>query len=97
MGYQKEALKGITFIGLIRVVTRLLSFIKTIIIARILSPYQFGAFGIATLVLVFAEILTETGVNTFLIQEKEEINEYIDTSWLVSIIRGFIIFLIILF
>jgi len=97
MGYQKEALKGVTFIGLIRVVTRLLSLIKTIIIARILSPYQFGAFGIATLVLVFAEILTETGVNTFLIQEKEEINEYIDTSWFVSIVRGFIIFLIIVF
>ncbi|MEK7060904.1 MAG: oligosaccharide flippase family protein, partial [Patescibacteria group bacterium] len=54
-------------------------------------------FGIATLVLVFAEIITETGVNTFLIQNKEKTYKYIDTSWLVSILRGVIIFSLILF
>lgn len=92
MGYKKEALKGFSWIGAIRLATRSLSFIKNIIIARVLSPYQFGAFGIATLVLVFAEIATETGVNTFLIQNKEDTNKYINTSWIVSIIRGFLIF-----
>jgi len=96
MGYTKEALRGITFIGLIRVVTRVLSLVKTIVIARILSPYQFGLFGIATLVLVFVEILTETGVNIFLVQKKENIDKYIDTSWIVSIIRGGIISIVIL-
>lgn len=96
MGYTKEALKGITFVGLIRVATRILSFVKTIVIARILSPYQFGVFGIATLVLVFVEILTETGVNIFLVQKKDNIDKYIDTSWIVSIIRGGFISLVIL-
>jgi len=95
MGYTKEAVRGITFIGLIRVITRLLSFIKTVIIARILSPYQFGLFGIATLVLVFVEILTETGVNIFLVQKRNNIDEYINTAFIVSIIRGFVIGLII--
>ena len=65
---------------------------KEFIIARILSPYQFGAFGIATLVLVFAEILTETGINTFLIQNKDNTDKYINTSWVVSIVRGIAIF-----
>lgn len=96
MGYTKEALKGVAFIGSIRIVTRLLSFLKTIVIARVLSPYQFGLFSVATLVLVFIEILTETGVNIFLVQKKENIDKYIDTSWIVSIIRGFTISLIIL-
>ncbi len=96
MGYTKEAIKGVTFIGLIRVSTRILSFVKTIIIARVLSPYQFGLFGIATLVLVFVEILTETGVNIFLVQKKDNIDKYINTSWIVSIIRGTIIALVIL-
>lgn len=91
MGYTKEAIRGITFIGLIRIFTRILSFLKTIVIARILSPYEFGLFGIATLVLVFVEILTETGVNIFLVQKKGNIDKYIDTSWLVSIARGGII------
>lgn len=96
MGYTKQAIKGFSWISGIRVITRTLSLLKNVIIARILSPYQFGSFGIATLVLVFAEIVTETGVNTFLIQNKEDTNKYIDTSWLVSIIRGVIIFSLII-
>lgn len=96
MGYTKQAIKGFSFLAGVRVAIRFLSLGKNVVIARILSPYQFGAFGIATLVLVFAEIVTETGVNTFLIQNKEGANKYIDTSWLVSIIRGVIIFLLII-
>ncbi len=91
MGYTGKALKGVTWVGLIRVVTRFLSFAKILIIARVLSPSQFGAFGIATLVLVFAEIVTETGINIFLVQKKGDIDKYINTAFTVSLIRGIII------
>lgn len=96
MGYTKQAIKGFSWTAGVRIITRVLSLVKNVIIARILSPYQFGAFGIATLVLVFAEIVTETGINTFLIQNKEDTDKYINTSWLVSITRGAIIFLVII-
>jgi O-antigen/teichoic acid export membrane protein len=58
------------------------------VIARILSPAQFGIYGIATLVLALLEILTETGINIILIQSKNEIDEYNNSAWVVSIIRG---------
>ena len=64
---------------------------KLAILARLLTPEQFGVFGIATLVLAFLEIITETGINIFLIQEKADIKKYIDTAWTVSIARGFLI------
>ena len=64
---------------------------KLAILARLLTPEQFGVFGIATLVLAFLEIITETGINIFLIQEKADIKKYIDTAWIVSIARGFLI------
>jgi len=96
MGYTKHIIKGVSWIAAIRVVIRILSFAKTIIIARILSPNDFGIFGIATLVLTFVEIFTETGVNIFLVQKKATIDEYIDTAWVVSILRGFIIALVII-
>lgn len=95
MGYQGQAIKGFSLLSAVRVITRVLSLVKNIVIARILYPSQFGAFGIATLILTFTEIITETGINTFLIAEKDEVDKYIDTSWLVSILRGLIIFLII--
>jgi len=78
--------------------TRIISFIKIVVLARILTPEEFGLFGIASLALSFLEIVTETGINVFLIQEKEDLKKYLNTAWVVSIIRGIVIsfFLIIL-
>lgn len=95
MGYAKQTLKGISWLSGVRFATRLLSFVRTLVVARVLSPYQFGLFGIATLVLVFVEIMTETGVNIFLVQNKKTLEDYIDTSWIVSIFRGILIALLI--
>ncbi len=91
MGYTRHIFKGVSWVAGIRVATRVLSFVRTIIIARILTPESFGVFGIATLVLTFIEIFTETGVNIYLIQIKEGIDKYINTSWMISILRGVVI------
>ncbi len=80
--------------GALRASTRGLAFVKIAVLARLLLPEQFGLFGIASLVLSFLEIATETGINIFLIQEKAEIKDYVDTAWVVSIVRGFVIALI---
>lgn len=95
MGYFTDTLRGVSWIGSLRGVTRVIALIKNIIIARILSPTQFGFYGIAMLILALLEILTETGVNVFLIQEDGELSEYIDSAWVISILRGLIISLII--
>lgn len=91
MGYRKDTIKGVSWVGALRFATRIISFIKTVVLARILIPSQFGAYGIASLVVALLEVLTETGVNVVLIQEKEDIDKYINSAWIVSIFRGFII------
>jgi len=77
--------------GALRGSTRSLAFVKIAILARLLPPEQFGVFGVATLALAFLEIITETGINVFLVQEEEDIKDYLNTAWIVSIIRGFLI------
>lgn len=91
MGYKLQAFKGISWIGILRISTRAITFVRLAILARILTPAQFGVFGVATLVLSFLEVLTETGINVFLIQKKEDSSNYINSAWIVSIIRGCII------
>lgn len=81
--------------GLLRGLTRGFALVKIAILARILLPFQFGIYGIATLILGFLEMLTETGINIFLIQKKDKIDSYINSAWVVSVIRGFLISLII--
>jgi O-antigen/teichoic acid export membrane protein len=96
MGYTKEAIKGISWIGFFRIATRGISYLRIVILARILSPSQFGAADIVLIVLSITEIFTETGINIVLIQQKEKIDKYINTAWVVSILRGLLIALVIL-
>lgn len=93
MGYKKEAVKGISWIGSLSLVTKVIGFLEAIILARILIPSQFGAYGVALLALGLLETITESGINTVLIQEKN-IDEYISSAWIVSIVRGVFIMLV---
>ncbi len=93
MGYLRVAAVGASWIGALKVFSRGFSILRTLIIARILSPSQFGVFGIAVLMLSLIETLTETGINVVLVQKKEKIEDYINTAWIISIVRGLIIFL----
>lgn len=96
MGYLRETIKGVSWMAALKVAVRGTSFLRIAILARLLSQKQFGVFGIAGLVLVFMEKVTETGINVILIQEKLDLKKHINTAWIVSIIRGFLMFLIIL-
>jgi len=91
MGFFKEAVVGISWLGGLRLSTRLITYAKIAILARLLTPAQFGLFGIASLVLAFLEIATETGINVVLIQERADIKKFVDTAWIISIIRGLVI------
>ncbi|HUC94641.1 MAG TPA: oligosaccharide flippase family protein [Candidatus Saccharimonadales bacterium] len=96
MGYLKDTLKGLSWITALRVLYRVIGVIRIGIIAHLLTPYGIGIFGVVTIVLAFLEILTETGINVFLIQQKEDLDGYFDTAWVVSIIRGVLIAILII-
>lgn len=96
MGYSKQSIKGISWMGAFRFISRIVAFFRIAILARVLMPSQFGVYGIASLILSLLETLTTTGINIFIIQEEKDLDEYIDTAWIVSIIRGILIALVII-
>lgn len=96
MGYTKTAVKGFSWLSSLKVTKRGVGYVRIAILARLLTPEQFGIFGVATLVLAFLEIFTETGINIFLIQENTNIDKYINTAWVISIARGVLMSVIML-
>ncbi len=95
MGYLKDTIKGVSWMTAFRVLYRAIGVVRIAIIAHILTPFSLGVFGTVTIVLAFLEIITETGINIFLIQEKDDTDKYINTAWVVSIMRGFLISLLV--
>jgi O-antigen/teichoic acid export membrane protein len=92
---QKAVRSGIWIFAL-RITNKLLRLVRTVILARVLAPHDFGLMGIALLAMVTLETFSHTGFNIALIQKKENIDEYLDTAWVVQVIRGIILFGILL-
>jgi len=91
MSYSRTAISGLAWVTAGRVAVRSATIAKTIFLARLLTPAEFGLFGVAALILTLLEILTETGINVFLIQEKSGLEDYLDTAFITSILRGLVI------
>jgi lipopolysaccharide exporter len=78
----------------LRITDRLFKLARTIILARVLAPADFGVFGIALLAMSALETFSQTGFNAALIQKKEDTKPYLDTAWTVQAIRGVLLALI---
>lgn len=96
MGYLKKSVEGVFWVGGFRLASRGIAFGRIAILARLLTPSQFGVFGVASLILSLLERFTSTGINIFLIQNNRKLSEYLNTAYVISIVRGLLISLVIL-
>ena len=93
----KKVVRGGIWVFGLQIINRGLGFIRTIVLARLLAPEDFGLFGIAMLAISMLETFSQTGFQFALIQKKENVESYLDTAWTVSAIRGVLLFLILIF
>ncbi len=93
----EKAVKGGFWVFFLRITDRLFQLIRIIILARLLSPNDFGVFGIALLVLSTLETFTQTGFQQAIIQKKGETKHFLNTAWTLRLVRGFLIAIIVFF
>ncbi|MBU1087863.1 MAG: lipopolysaccharide biosynthesis protein [Candidatus Omnitrophica bacterium] len=91
----RKIVHGGMWIFLWRIIEKLMGLIRLIVVARLLSPNDFGLLGVAALVTAILNIFLESGFNQALIHKKEKIQEFLNTAWTVQAIRGLFIFTII--
>ena len=85
---EQGAVRGgvLSFSG--RLVMKALQFGKTIILARLLFPEDFGLFALASVALGITEILIQPSFNAALIHEKGDVKKYFNSVWTANIIRS---------
>jgi len=89
----QKMVQGGAFISSLKIIRKVLSLIRLVVIGRILAPSDFGLMGIALLTMSALETFSTTGFSHALIQKKENTHNYLDAAWTVLIMRGFIIFI----
>ncbi|WP_254537055.1 lipopolysaccharide biosynthesis protein [Halomarina litorea] len=68
---------------------RVLELLMLVVLARLLSPADFGLFGIALVALSALQRFSRLGLDTALVQRKEEnVDDYLDTAFTLQILRG---------
>jgi lipopolysaccharide exporter len=72
----------------LRIASHLLVFVRTIVLAHLLTPHHFGLFGIVLLVDSALDSLSQTGVQAALIQTKADVKQYLDTAWTLQLMRA---------
>lgn len=68
---------------------------RTLVLANLIGLDQIGIYAIATLIISFFEVFTQTGVSRALVQKRGDITRFIDTAWSIQVGRGLVLSLLI--
>lgn len=74
--------------GLTSVGVNLLTLLKSIVLARLLAPEAFGLMSLALMTIRGAQLITDTGFGSALIQRRGSFEEAADTAFTLMAIRG---------
>ena len=69
-GLRQKAVKGVVWTALQRYSTMLIQFVSGIILARLLTPYDYGCIGMLAIFMLLAEAFIDGGFGSALIQKK---------------------------
>ncbi|MBU0479204.1 lipopolysaccharide biosynthesis protein [bacterium] len=90
-GLTRKVVRGGAWVFGLNLVSRGLKLVRTIILARLLLPSDFGMVGIAEISISLLGSFSGIGFGQAIVQKKGCVTEYLDTAWCVLVIRGIIL------
>jgi len=88
---RNSIIKGTFFTVSIRWVDRLVGLLSTFILARILTPEDFGIVAIATLTVGLTNVFFNLGVQVPLIKIRDVTKAHYDTAWTIKVFQGLLV------
>ena len=93
----KRSIKGGYWVFGIKFATQFLGFVKSIIVFNFLFKQNLELIIVANLLMAALTTFSESGFRAALVQKKEDIEDYLDTAWVIGILRGILLFVAIYF
>ncbi len=90
-GLQKRVARGLTWTMLDIWGRQLLNLVVFLILARLLTPEDFGIVALATVFVAFAQLVVDQGLGDALIQRKEVTRSHVDTAFWVALATGLLL------
>lgn len=93
---RQRTVRASIWVALASTVIFTLSFVRSIILARLLSPEDFGLIGICLMVFGVIEIFTAPGFVNALIYRKDDFNQAANTAFVLFVVRGFLLTILVI-
>jgi len=93
---KKQTISGIKWTFIANIIQRVLTFGATVILARILSPADFGLFALAFVMIDGFHVFKSLGFDSALVRRKEDVDKAANTAFFLIPPMGIILFLILL-
>src|SRR5919108_1616311 len=90
-------LSGARWVGGSRIVAEVLALGTTVLLARLISPAEYGTAVVVLILPMLASILTFEGFGAFLVQARSCTREHVRSSVLLSIVSGIVLTLMVFF
>ncbi len=91
MGLREKSIKGVMWSGFSQGSRQVIQLVITVILARLLSPDDFGLVAMADVLISFLAIFTEMGLSSALIH-KQDINErHINSAFWINLLFGIVL------
>lgn len=94
---KKKSVLGIMWSGTERVANDAIHFITGIILARLLTPSDYGTVGLLTVFITFSNIFIDGGLTKALIQKKDRTREDFHTVFLFNLAMSIFLYIVIFF
>lgn len=86
--FRDRTIVGLTWSVALQIVSQLLKFVVTVVLARLLSPQEFGLMGMVVVLTGFAEVVNEMGLGYALVQRKQLEEAHLSTVFWVNLAAG---------
>ena len=86
--------KGVVWLGTAKVIINLLALVSTLVLARLLTPEDFGLVALATTMLAIISAVTELSLASALIHHRNPTETHFHTAWTLNLVRATVIALL---
>ena len=94
---KSATLSGARWVGMSRIVAEVLALATTVLLARLVSPAEYGIAVVVLILPMLASILTFEGFGAFLVQARTLTREHVGSAVLLAIVSGLVLTLVVFF
>ncbi|SFB01071.1 polysaccharide transporter, PST family [Lentibacillus halodurans] len=95
--FLKISVQGFNWMFLGKIIQFIMQFIVTVVLARLLTPTDFGIIGAAIIVITLVEVLSMAGVGPAIVQRSQIKTEHLGTGFTIAVLFNFVFSIIIYF